>query len=286
MADDPNAAAAEAAAKAAADAAKAASDKAAADAAAVAAEAAKSAQTVPLERLQAVVAQKAETQRANEALTRELKLANDMLAEFKAVGSKAAAGTDPAKTNGAAKAPTQQELQAMVREEAAQLNFNERCNAAAAEGKKAHADFDKVVLGDLTSVSPVLGPQGRPVLPMPLLEAALETGNAHEVLYELGKDISEAARIMALRPVAQAVELAKFASKLAEKATGEQELDEDGKPVLKNVSKAPAPIRAPTKAGGTKPAFTVYDTDNFSTEEWVRQREKQIAESRANSGRR
>lgn len=277
MADpDPNAAAADAAAKAASDAAaKAASDKAAADAATAAAAAQ---QTVPLERFQAVVAQRAEETRAKEALTRELKLAHDTIAEFKAVGSKGAGGEEK-KTNGAAAAPTAAELQQLVREEATKQNFDQRCNDAAAAGRAAHADFDKVVLGDLTSVSPVLGQNGRPALPIPLLEAALETGNAHEVLYELGKDVSEAARIMALRPVAQAVELAKFASKIATKAA-EGEVDEDGKPVLKNVSRAPAPIKPPTKAGGAKPAFTVFDTDNFSTEEWIRQREKQIADAR------
>lgn len=284
MAEDGNQAAADAAAKAASDAAaaaaaKAASDKAAADAAA--AEAAK-AQQIPLDRFQAVVAQRAEAQRAAEALTRELKLANDTIEEFKALSSK---GADAAKANGAdaKKAPTPAELQELVRQEAQQLNFNERCNAVAAEGKKAHDDFDKVVLGDLTSVSPVLGSNGRPVLPVPLLEAALETGNAHEVLYELGKDVGEAARIMALRPVAQAVELAKFSAKLAAKAAeaAEPEVDEDGKPIMKNVSRAPAPIKAPTKAGPVRPAFKVEDTENFSTEEWIRQREKQIAENRA-----
>lgn len=248
-----------------------------------AAEGTPAAQQIPLDRFQAVIAQRAEIQRANEALTRELKLANDTIEEFKALSAKGTTAGD-AKPNGAAKGPSAAELQQLVNEEASRQNFNQRCNDAAVAGRAAHSDFDKVVLGDLTNVSPVLDSRtGRPVLPVPLLEAALETGNAPEVLYELGKDIVEASRIMGLRPVAQAVELAKFSAKMAEKksAAAAADVDEEGKPVLPNVSKAPAPIKAPTKGGPVKPAFTEFDTDNFSTEEWIRQREKKIADARA-----
>src|ERR1700694_1004721 len=273
-------------AAAAAEAAKVASDKAAADKAAAdaAAAAARAEQTVPLSRLQAVIAQKAEAERAREALTRELKLANDTLAEHKALSSREAdKGKTPeqlAAERAAATscAPRPQELQTLVSEEASRQNFNERCNAAATEGRTAHADFDKVVLGDLTSISPVLGQNGRPVLPQTLLEAALETGQAHEVLYALGQDVNEASRIMGLRPVAQAVELAKFAQKLG--AAAEPELDDEGKPVLPNVSRAPAPIKPKVKSGSTKPAWKPEDTENFSTEEWIRNREKQVREQR------
>jgi hypothetical protein len=288
MATPEEIAAAEAAAQAAAQAAadKAASDKAAADKAAAdaAAAAARQEQTVPLSRLQAVIAQKAEAERAREALTRELKLANDTLAEHKALSTRKADEGKTAEQIAAERraagerAPTPQELQALVAEEASRQNFNTRCNDAAVAGRTAHSDFDKVVLGDLTSVSPVLGQNGRPVLPQTLLEAALETGQAHEVLYALGQDVSEASRIMALRPVAQAVELAKFASKLQTQA--EPELDDEGKPVIPNVSRAPAPIKPRVKQGATKPAWKPEDTDNFSTEEWIRNREKQVQEAR------
>ena len=275
-----NAAAKAASDAAAADAAKAASDKAAADAAAARAE-----QTVPLSRLQAVIAQKAESERGREALLRELKLANDTLAEHKALTTrKADEGKTPeqiAAERAAAgnRAPSPQELQQLVSEEASRQNFNERCNTAATEGRTAHSDFDKVVLGDLTSISPVVGQNGKPVLPQTLLEAALETGQASEVLYALGQDVNEASRIMALRPVAQAVELAKFASKLATAA--EPELDDEGKPVLANVSRAPAPIKSKVKQANVRPAWKPEDTENFSTEEWIRNREKQVKEDRA-----
>lgn len=234
-------------------------------------------QTVPLTRLQAVIAQKAETERAREALARELKLANDTLEEFRTLGSKQPNGGDNSQARPAPKAPSPQELQALVSQEAERQQFDRRCNDSVAEGRKAHQDFDKVVLGDLTSISPVVAQNGRPVLPTSLVEAALETGSAHEILYALGQDINEASRIMALRPVAQAVELAKFASKLGATKTGES-----GETESPDVSKAPPPIKAPTKGGPVRPAFNVFDTDHFSTEEWIKQRERQIADSRAN----
>ena len=276
-------AASDAAAQAAADAAKAAADKAAADAAA---QAARAEQTVPLSRLQAVIAQKAVSERGREALLRELKLANDTLAEHKALSTrKADEGKTPeqlAAERAAARterAPTPQELQQLVSEEASRQNFNERCNTAAVDGRAAHSDFDKVVLGDLTSISPVVGTNGKPLLPQTLIEAALETGQASEVLYALGQDVNEASRIMSLRPVAQAVELAKFAQKL--QAAAEPELDDEGKPILQNVSRAPAPIKPRVKQANVRPTWKPEDTENFSTEEWIRNREKQVREERA-----
>jgi hypothetical protein len=276
------AAAAATAASAAATAAQAAAD---AEAARLATE---REQTVPLSRLQAVVAQRAESERAREALARELKLAKDTLDEFEAVRTRTAQGEtaggtqQPQRTaNGTtARAPSPAELQQLVAAEAERLNFAKRCNDTLASGRGAHTDFDKVVLGDLASISPVVDTQtGRPTLPTPLVEAALETGNAHEVLYALGQDVNEASRIMALRPVAQAVELAKFAAKVASKSEETGEESDEAAPT--KVSRAPAPIKAPTKGGSARPAFSVEDTDNFSTEEWIRNREKQLAAARA-----
>jgi hypothetical protein len=246
-------------------------------------------QTVPLSRLQAVIGQKAEAERAREALARELRLANDTLEEFRALGSKTGeqtpeqkAAAERARANGKALSP--EELRQLVAQEAEKQNFDKQCNAAVVAGRKEHADFDKVVLGDLMSVSPVVDQQnGRPVLPVPLLEAAIETGNAHEVLYALGQDVNEASKIMALRPVAQAVELAKFAAKLVAART-QAEPDTEPEPDVK-VSRAPAPIKAPSKGGAARPAWKPEDTDNFSTEEWIRNRQKQVDAERAGSRR-
>ena len=240
-------------------------------------------QTVPLSRFQSVIAQKAETERAREALARELKLANDTLEEFRNLG-KSNGNASEQRTN-TSKALSPEELQRLVVQESEKQQFDRKCNESVAEGRKAFTDFDKVVLGDLTSISTVVDrATNRPVLPTALVEAALETGNAHEVLYALGKDIAEASRIMALRPTAQAVALAKFADKL--KVAKSAETDNQGKSVLANVSRAPAPIKAPAKPGATKPTFSFEDTENFSTEEWIRQRKKQIKADRENGLRR
>jgi len=245
----------------------------------------KAEQTVPLSRLQAVIGQKAEAERAREALARELKLANDTLEEFRQLGKKTGDDTAPAqRTNANGKAVSPEELRRLVATEAEKQNFDQRCNTAVAEGRKQHTDFDKVVMGDLMSVSSVIDQQsGRPVLPIPMLEAALETENASEVLYALGQDVNEASRIMALKPVAQAVELTKFAARLAAKEEATEAEESEAAPV--KVSRAPAPIKSPTKGGAVRPAWKVEDTENFSTEEWIRQREKQVAEQRAGARR-
>ena len=244
-------------------------------------------QTVPLSRLQAVIGQKAEAERAREALARELKLANDTLEEFRQLGKKTGDDTTTTRTASAGtngKAVSPEELRRLVSAEAEKQNFDQRCNTAVAEGRKAHTDFDKVVLSDLMSVSPVIDQQsGRPVLPIPMLEAALETDNAHEVLYALGQNVTEASRIMALKPVAQAVALTKFAERLSAQAEAIEA--ETGEAAPAKVSRAPAPIKAPTKGGPVRPAWKPEDTENFSTEEWVRHREKQVAEQRANARR-
>ena len=189
-----------------------------------------------------------------------------------------------ARTQANGKAVSPEELRRLVSAEAEKQNFDQRCNSAVAEGRKVHTDFDKVVMGDLMSVSPVIDQQsGRPVLPIPMLEAALETDNAHEVLYALGQDVNEASRIMALKPVAQAVELTKFAARLSAQAEATEA--ETGEAAPAKVSRAPAPIKSPTKGGAVRPAFRVEDTENFSTEEWIRQREKQVADQRAGARR-
>jgi hypothetical protein len=62
-----------------------------------------------------------------------------------------------------------------------------------------------------------------------VVQAAIATGAASDVLNALGSDVDEAARITALPPVAMAVELAKLAGKLSVKESPQ-------------VSRAPAPI--------------------------------------------
>src|SRR6185437_10491622 len=182
---------------------------------------------------------------------------------------------------------SREELQRLVSAEAAVQQFNARCNESVAEGKKAHEDFETVVLRDLANQSPVYDPASqRPVLPQSLVEAALETGEAHEVLYALGKDTENAARIMRLPPVRQAVEIAKFHDKLvaARGTTSGSDTDDAGgneEEDASAVSRAPPPPR--TRASGAhapRPAFDIMDTSKSSTGDWIAKREAELAAKR------
>lgn len=100
-------------------------------------------------------------------------------------------------------------------------------------------------------------------IPPSLTEAAIESGNPHEVLYHLAKNPDEAARI-ALLPVArQAVAIAKVAQGLA---------------TPRRVSSAPPPITPKVNGMGSVPAS--LDDPNLSMDEWVRLRNEQVAARR------
>jgi hypothetical protein len=222
----------------------------------------------------------------------------------------APAASEPVRASAPAPARplTQEELARLVAEQTDLNAFNARCNEAAAEGKKAHGDFDTVVLRDLANLSPVYDPVAqRPILPRTLVEAALETGDAHEVLYALGKDQARAEALMRLPPVRQAVEVAKFHAELVasrgegepaggeeEPAEGEETAGETAAPAPRRAapappgtSRAPAPLRtaAGRGGGGTRPAFDINDTSRSSTAEWIAKRQAEVNAKRANGSK-
>lgn len=129
--------------------------------------------------------------------------------------------------------------------------FNDDCNRAYEAGKSEYPDFD-----DTLRNYQMLGG-----LPPALVEAALATEKPHEVLYRLGKDPEEAARVMSMAPTRMAVELAKIA------------YANPSKP--KPVSKAPAPI-TPVDSAGAKVTADLSD-EKLSMSEWIRLREQQRA---------
>jgi hypothetical protein len=92
-------------------------------------------------------------------------------------------------------------------------------------------------------------------IPTSLTEAAIETGNPHDVLYHLAKNPDEAARIALLPPTRQAVAVAKLSS---------------GLNAPKRVSAAPPPITPKVQGIGAAPA--TLDDPNISMEEWARLR--------------
>lgn len=249
-------------------------------------------QTVPIERFRAVIGQRAEREAQLLQARRELELANATIEEFKKLTERAAPEAAAAGTGGAAaparsaspagRAPTQAELEALVQQEAARQNFTRQCNEAFASGKSAHPDFEKVI-GDLNALSPVYDPRlGRSVVPQSLVEAALATGQAHEVLYALGKDSSLADRVLTMTPLQQAAELTKLSLKLeASQAAGASEAEAASAAAAANASRAPAPVKPKvTGSGSTAPVWDPAATDKFSTEEWIAKREADVRRAR------
>jgi hypothetical protein len=242
-------------------------------------------QTVPLERFRAVIGQRAEREAQLLEARRQLELANATIEEFKKLSEGAAQaavaaeqGTGgqaaPAKSAAAVKVPSAAEIEQLVAAEAARRDFTRQCNDAFAEGKKAHSDFEKVI-ADLNALSPVFDPRlQRTVMPQSLIEAALATGNAPEVLYALGKDNSLADRVLTMTPLQQAAELTKLSIKL--EASGEA----DGAPAGREppgASRAPPPVKPKvTGTGGTPAAWDPADTEHFSTAEWIAKREADL----------
>jgi hypothetical protein len=250
-------------------------------------------QTVPFDRFRAVVGQRAEREAQLQEARRQLELANATIEEFKRLSEASSApqgdgsaAVAPARTQSPVKVPTPAEIETLVAQEAARRDFTRQCNEAFASGKAAHADFEKVI-ADLNALSPVFDPRlQRPVMPQSLVEAALATGSAHEVLYALGKDNALADRVLSLSPLQQAAELTRLSLKLAdassEAASGDTGAgDTAGAAAPVQVSRAPAPVRPKvTGSGSTAPVWDPAATDKFSTEEWIARREADLKRAR------
>ena len=259
---------------------------------------ARSENMVPQSVVDRVTGEKWEALRAREESERKLAAAQATIEELGKIARGDEAGTteQPATrtTPPAAKPLSAEELQRLVAQESDRREFDQKCNASVEEGRKVHSDFNEVVLRDLRNLSPVFDPVAQaPSLPRTLIEAALETGEAHEILYALGKDTKEAERIMRLPPIKQAVEVAKFHSKIVaarqDDGTGEGEENEGEDPAmpLPNVSRAPAPVRSGTgRATGTvRPAFDVSDTNKSSMSEWMKRRQDEVAKKKNQGAR-
>ena len=96
------------------------------------------------------------------------------------------------------------------------------------------------------------------------VSVASELGNAHEIIFALGSDMNEAARIAALSPAAKGAALATFAAKISSSAGA-------------RISAAPAPI-VPA-VGGNAPAVGL--ADDLTPEDWFRIRQEQKRKGRA-----
>lgn len=158
------------------------------------------------------------------------------------------------------------EFNRLVAEKAAELSnaksFAEKCNVETERGKAKWADFDDR-LADLKSVVNESDPQEVKAY-YDLLNAGLETGELHTLVYELGQDLDEATRMLKLSPVKMAIELTK-------KAVAAPRVDE--------VSKLPKPVTPVTGGRGEQVPVDPSNpllADGLDTKEWMQRREEQL----------
>jgi hypothetical protein len=137
----------------------------------------------------------------------------------------------------------------------AQREFDNTCNVIYEKGAGEFADFDQALANFR-----LLGG-----LPRPLIEAAQETDAPHAVLYDLGKNPEEAARILSLPPIRMAAAVAKLAAKTIT-------------PPAPKVSKAPAPV-VPVSGNGRADKDPLSDDVDIDT--WMKAHDKREAERRA-----
>lgn len=152
---------------------------------------------------------------------------------------------------------------------AARAAFNQRCNDTAAEGRKAFPDFDLSVR-ELMRLS---DPQDPAVMRQydDFLEAAMETGEGPRIIYNLGKDLDEAARVMGLSPIKRAAEMAALAAGAAPAA-----------PLHKPI----VPVRGGNSGPGEISPDDAARADKLSSAEWHRRRSAQVAANQPAFGRR
>lgn len=183
--------------------------------------------------------------------------ANQQLAEEnKSLRALLEKGGTPAPTEEQKRTMTAAQIEQLANQRAAEMTqvqrFNEQCNAVYEQGTKEFPDFKDVlqVYADLGGLNPVF------------VQAAIETGAAHAVLYHLAKDPDRASEILSLQPLKMAVEVAKLAGKLTTK-------------VPAPVSNAPEPIK-PVKGA----AVADKNPEEMTTQEWMEWREKDLSKRR------
>lgn len=189
-----------------------------------------------------------DAERANAQMANELSLATQALEQINAKGKQ-----PESKQEGLTKEEIDRRIDLAAQGKAAQQKFADDCNTILADGNTKFADFGTKITG----LAPVVGDKG---LPVSVIEAAMETGKAAEVIYALASDLDETTRIMGLSPTKQAVAIARLADRLE-------------KP--KEISKVPPP---PKPIAGA--IVSDKDPDKMSAEEWFAWRNSTIEKRR------
>lgn len=164
------------------------------------------------------------------------------------------------------------EFDRLVNERAAQQrqaeDFARRCTDEALAGREKYGEqeFNKA-LGDLQRLIDASNNEDVAKYTR-FLQASMEAGNAKDIIFALGNDLSKADRIFEMNDIKMAVELAKMAEGFGKEAPAEA------------VSSAPKPI---TPVGGRSGDRNPIDPtsargDELSTAEWMRRRNAQVAQ--------
>lgn len=179
----------------------------------------------------------------------------------------------PGQGNGAGQPTFQQppvpqggDIQRQINEAASRLasaqEFNRRCNEVAEAGRRVYSNFDSRVQRLVGLVDN--NDQQQVQQYNAFLNAAMETGDATRLIYDLGGDLNEASRIMSLDPVKMAVELTKMSGRVS----------------TTDPSQTPRPlVPAASLAQNNRVSIAPDDPDNsdsLSTEEWMARRNEQV----------
>lgn len=175
------------------------------------------------QRFNKLTAEKWEEKRRAEALEARAKLAEDTLAELarldpdnaarlaQMAGLPAPAGTTPPVPIPGQRSLTFADVQQQAAQLAAAQEFNNKVNELVLTGRASHPDFDAAI-GDLKRIT---GDNPNNAF----VQAALDSGEASEVLYSLGKNPAEADRILSLPLTRQIVEITRYADGIKAKRT-------------------------------------------------------------------
>lgn len=167
----------------------------------------------------------------------------------------AAAGTPPAPAAAPAVPPIPAtpalpvaEIERRANELSEARQFQSTLTNIASEGLKAHPTDWATTVHNLQRIN-ALDPD--------IISVASSLGNPHELIYSLGKDMNEAARIASLPASQKGAAIAQFQARLKTAAAA-------------TVSGAPAPI--PEGVGGNSPSTDL--NDNMSMDAWADKRKK------------
>lgn len=182
-----------------------------------------------------------------------------------ALAAKQASGKDTSVDEAAIAKLVDQRAEAKAASLAAQREFDRECKVVVDSGREAfgEAQFNARV----AALKQLAGDDDESkALYDRFIADVVETGEGTKLIWELGADLDEASRIMALKPLKRGVELAKLAAK---------QPPED-------ITKAPKPI---TPIGAKSRSHMPIDpadatrADQLSTREWMERRNAQAEES-------